>query len=164
MDKFDWHGLWVPTLPPWEVVLRASVIYFFAVAAFRAAGRKELSRYATHDIVLLFLIAPATRQTMTGTDTSLTSGLVALSTVIGWDTVLSHLVYRSRRAARVIDGAVRCLIHDGTLDEAELKKARLSRDELVSLLRRQGHEDLGRVRQAFLERSGRVTFVMDDVP
>lgn len=162
MAKLDWHALWVPTWSPAEIVLRATISYFFTVAAFRLAGRKELSRYATHDIVLLFLIAVAMRQTVVGNDTSLTAGLVALSTIVGWDTLLSRLAYRSRRAAQIVDGKIRRLVHHGTVDEAELKRARLSRDELVSLLRRHGHQDLHRVHEAFLERSGRVTFVMDD--
>jgi uncharacterized membrane protein YcaP (DUF421 family) len=161
MRKLDGHALWVPTWSPAEVVLRATLVYFFTVAAFRLAGRKELSRYATHDIVLLFLIAVATRQTVVGNDTSVTAGLVALSTIVGWDILLSRLVYRSRRVAQIIDGKIRRLIHQGTFDETELKRARLSREELVSLLRRHGHQDLHRVQEAFLERSGRVTFVMD---
>lgn len=161
MAHFDWHALWVPSWSPLEVVFRATIVYFFTVGAFRLAGRKELSRYATHDIVLLFLIATATRQTIVGTDTSLTTGLVGLSTIIGWDTLLSHLAYRSRRAAQIVDGKIRRLVRDGVIDDAELKRARLSRDELVSLLRRHGHQDLRRVRDAFLERSGRITFLLD---
>jgi uncharacterized membrane protein YcaP (DUF421 family) len=159
---FDWHAMWAPQWPPWEVVLRATIIYFFTAALFRLVGRKELSRYATHDIVLLFLVATATRESMVGKDTSLTSAMIALGTIVAWDTLGSWLSYRSRRMARVIDGKIRRLVKDGAVDEAEMRRARVSHDELLALLRRHGHTDLGRVRDAFFERTGRVTFVMDD--
>lgn len=162
MRAFDWHAIWLPTWSPWEVVLRASVVYAFTVAIFRVIGRKELSRYATHDVVLLFLIATAARQSMVGTDTSVTSGLLALATIAAWDTLLSYVAFRSRRAAGVVDGKLRRLIRDGRVQDDEIKHVRISRDELVALLRRHGHENLGRVRDAYMERSGRVTFVMAD--
>jgi uncharacterized membrane protein YcaP (DUF421 family) len=157
---FDWHGMWWPQAPPWEVALRATVIYFFIIALFRAAGRKELSRYATHDIILLFLITTAARQSIVGTDTSLTTAFVGLATIIGWNWLASYAAARSSRAATVIDGPVRRLIANGRVDDAELGQARLSREELTALLRRQGRDDLSDVKDAYLERSGRVTFIL----
>jgi uncharacterized membrane protein YcaP (DUF421 family) len=162
MRVVDWHQLWAPQWSPQEVILRATVVYAFTLTLVRVVGRKELSRYATHDLVLLFLIATAVRQTMVGTDTSLTSGLVALATITAWDTLLSYAVYRSRRTAVIVDRKLRRLIRNGHIQDEELRRVRISREELVSLLRRHGHEDLGRVRDAYMERSGRVTFVLTD--
>lgn len=162
MSAVDWHAVWAPKWSVWEVIFRSSVVYVFTVTMFRVIGRKELSRYATHDIVLLFLIATAARQSMVGTDTSLTSALVALATIAAWDTLLSHAAYRSQRLAAVVDGKLRRLVKDGRLQEHELRRARISREELIALLRRQGRDDVGQVRDAYLERSGRVTFVMTD--
>ncbi len=164
MRGFTWHAVWVPTWSPWEVIFRASAVYAFTVALFRVVGRKELSRYATHDIVLLFLIATAARQSMVGSDSSVTSAFIALATIAGWDTLLSWLAYRSRRVAAVVDGRLRRLVSDGKIHDDELRRVRMSREELASLLRRHGHDDLGRVRDAYMERSGRVTFVMRDEP
>lgn len=162
MRAFGWSALWSPTWSPWEVIFRASVMYLFTVTLFRMIGRKELSRYAVHDIVLLFLIATATRQSMVGTDTSLTSALMALATIAAWDTLLGYTAFRSRRWAAVIDGKLRRLVRDGRIEDNELQRVRISREELTALLRRQGHDDLAQVRDAYLERSGRVTFVMAD--
>ncbi|HVX94793.1 MAG TPA: YetF domain-containing protein [Polyangia bacterium] len=164
MRAFDWKGLWSPTWPPWEVALRATLVYLFVVVAFRAVGRKELGRYATHDIVLLFLISTAARQSIVGPDTSLTSAFVALATIIGWDALVSYGTFRSKRLARVIDGPVRQLVKGGAVDDKELENARISRDELVALLRQHGRDDLGDVEHAYLERSGRVTFLLSQKP
>lgn len=160
MRGFDWHGLWMPRWPPWEVTFRATFIYFFATALFRLVGRKEISGYAMPDIVLLFLIAVATRESMVGTDSSLTSAAVALGTIVGWDWLASHATFRSRRLAKVIDGPVQPLVVDGEVNEDELKRARISREELRALLRRRGRRDLEEVKEAYLERSGTVTFIV----
>jgi len=161
MRGFDWQDLWVPTWPPWEVALRATIIYGLVVGLFRLLGRKELGRTTTHGIVLLFLVTTAVRQSIVGTDTSVTTAFIALVTIMGWDALASRLARRSRRAANVIDGPVRRLVSDGQVDDGELRRAGISRDELVAVLRRKGRDDLAAVTDAYLERSGRVTFILE---
>ncbi len=82
MIPFDWHRLWVPHLTPWEVALRATFVYFLAQLLFRVVGRKELSRYGTHDIILLLIVSTSVRQSIVGSDSSLTSAAVALRTIV----------------------------------------------------------------------------------
>ena len=159
MRSFDWKGLWIPQWPPWEVAFRATVIYFVAQILFRIAGRKEFLRYATHDIVLLFLVSVSVRPAIVGNDMSLTSSVVGFATIIGWDALLSYLAYRDSRAASVIEGPVRRLVVDGRLEQEALAKAHISRDELLSQLRQHGTDDFTIVRAAYLERSGRVIFL-----
>ena len=160
MRSFSWSALWTPTWPPWEVALRATLVYFAAQILFRLIGRKELSRYATHDILLLFLINSALRQSMVGTDTSLTAAFVALGTIVAWDALLSYVSFRSGRLAAMIEGRVRHLVTDGVVNETELARAHISRDELVSQLRQRGCDDVAVVKDAYLERSGQLSFIL----
>lgn len=160
MTASEWHKLWTPALPPWEVALRATIIYFLTQLLLRILGRKELSRYATHDLVLIFLIATAVRESIVGGDSSLTAAAVGLTTIMVWDAVLSYASFRSELLASLIAGTPRRLIADGKIDEAEMRRARLSHEELKAQLRRHGCDDLGRVKDARLERSGQITFVL----
>jgi uncharacterized membrane protein YcaP (DUF421 family) len=164
MRAFEWERMWRPVMSPWEVVVRATVVYAFVHILLRLLGRRELASYSTSDIVLLFLITTAIRQGIVGSDTSLTTGMVALATLVAIEALLAQIIYRSPRAARLLGGPVRTLVRDGALVEDQLRRAHISRDQLLARLRARGHESLDDVEAAYLERSGEVTFILRERP
>jgi uncharacterized membrane protein YcaP (DUF421 family) len=159
MKPFDWHGLWAPEMHPLEVIVRVSLVYLFSQLVLRALGRKELGRYSTFDLTLLFLLTVCLRRTLVGEDDSLTTGFLALATLGGWDWLFSWLSFRYRGAGRVLEGRPVELVREGELVHDNLRRTRISQRELLSQLRTKGKEDLSEVRQAWLEPNGQVTFL-----
>jgi uncharacterized membrane protein YcaP (DUF421 family) len=159
MKPFRWSDLWLPTWSPWEVAVRAAIIYLGLHLFLRLTGRKELSRYSAFDTAVLFLVTVALRKSIVGPDESITSALVALGTMLGLEWLLSYLSYRSSRFADLLSGKVRQLIKAGALQRQQMSAARISEDELRSRLREYGLESLEAVKDAYLERSGKLTFV-----
>jgi len=160
MTPIDWHQMWVPELSPLEVVVRAVVVYLIVLALFRVIGRKELSRYSPFDFLLVLLVSQALRQTLVGSDKSLTGGLLSLATLLGLDLLLSWLSFRSRRLAALLEGSPSKLVQDGRPIVEALRRSRFSLDEIQSRLRRYGIDRLEWVESAWLERDGNVTFVL----
>lgn len=160
MKPFDFVGLWVPELAPWEVMFRAAFVYVLVQVLFRAVGRKELGRWGTSDVALLFLVATAARKSIVADDASLTTAAIGLGTIVGLDWLLSLLTSRSARAADLLEGPIRQLVRDGELVRAELRRTRVSEDELLARVRERGRESLADVKDAFLERSGKITVVL----
>jgi uncharacterized membrane protein YcaP (DUF421 family) len=156
--------MWVPKWSPPEVALRAAIAYAFVVLLFRLAGRRELARYSVFNVIVLFLLSPAMRQTIVGDDTSMTSGMVALSTMVVLDIALSWMSFRSERFADLLTGPVRRLVHHGRVDLETMRRARVSERELLAELRRYGRHRLEGVTEARLERNGRITFTFDEAP
>jgi uncharacterized membrane protein YcaP (DUF421 family) len=159
MDAIDWVRMWRPEHHPLETALRAAVAYLFVHVAFRMVGRKELGRHSTYEIVLLLFVSVAMRQTIVGKDESLTTGALGFATLLLIDTLVAWIVRLSPRAARLIDGPVRELARDGRLDQDAMKRARITREQLLAALRSHGRERLEDVRRAYLERSGRISVV-----
>lgn len=159
MKPIDWHSIWVPEMHPLEVVFRVSMVFLFSQLVLRLLGRKELGRYSTFDLALLFLLTVCLRRTLVGDDNSLTTGFLALATLGAWDRFFSWLSFRDRAAARVLEGRPLELVHEGELVHENLRKSQISRSELLSRLRSHGRDDLRGVRAAFLEPNGRVTFL-----
>ncbi|SRR5258706_14952424 len=108
----DWRAMWIPTWSPWEVVLRASAVYVVVQILFRYIGSKELGRYATHELAMVVLVTVAAREAIVGTDVSLTSATVGLTTLATLEWLLSYLSFRSPRFAKWIEGPVCQLIHE----------------------------------------------------
>lgn len=128
MVPIDWARMWRPEHHPLETVIRAAVAYAFVHIAFRVVGRRELGRHSTYEIVLLLFVSVAMRQTIVGTDESVTTGLLGMATLLVIDALVAWLVRASPRAAVIIDGPVRELIRDGRPDEDALKRARVTRE------------------------------------
>lgn len=156
---FSWQGLWIPKVPPWEVALRAVIIYVFLVAVFRLVPRKELGRYAISDIIVLFLVTTAVRRTIVVDDDSLTSAIVGLVAIFAVDQLLNVLARKGPKWSDLIQGRRQLLVLNGQVIEEGLEHGKLSEEELYSRLRAAGTDDMGRVKQAYLERDGKVTFV-----
>jgi uncharacterized membrane protein YcaP (DUF421 family) len=159
VKPFDFASLWRPELSPWEVSLRAAIIYLFIQLLFRVAGRKELGRWGLPEVALLFLVTTASRMSVVADDPSLTSAMVALVTIVALDRLLSYLSFRSARLADLLEGPVRQLVRDGELQRDALRRTQISEDELLAKLREKGKTRLDQVKDAFFERSGTVTFV-----
>ena len=162
MNPIDWQSMWTPHLHPAETFLRVTVVYLSVQLGLRLAGRKELGRTSLWDVAALFLIGTALRKTLVRDDPSLTTGLLALTTLLAWDRFLSWLAFHSRLASRIIRGHKVELMSDGQFVEAGLRRTLLSREQVQSQLREKGHEDLSRVRKAYMEADGKVTFLLKD--
>jgi uncharacterized membrane protein YcaP (DUF421 family) len=156
----DWSGLWEIQQPVAETVIRSSVVYLVVHLLLRLAGRKELSRYSSFDVAVLFLIGVAVRRAMTVDDASLTTATLALATIIAWDVFFSWLGFRSTLAATLLKGRPRLLVKDGVPIEAELRTCRISMDELVARGREAGLANLTGVAEAYLETNGKISFVV----
>ena len=156
----DWSGLWEIQQPVAETVIRSSIVYLIVHLLLRLAGRKELSRYSSFDVAVLFLIGVAVRRAMTVDDASLTTATIALATVILWDVFFSWLGFRSTLAAALLKGKPRLLVKDGVPLEAELRACRMSIEELRARGREVGLATLTGVAEAHLETDGKVSFVL----
>lgn len=164
MKSFDFGSLWAPELNPVEVIFRSVVIFLFIHVLFRLVGRKELGRWGASDIVLLFLVSTAARKSIVAEDASLTTAMIALTTIVLLDAALSVLTARKTRWADFIEGPVRPLIRDGALQRDTMRKTRISEEELLAHVREHGKESLEDVKDAFLERTGKISVVFRDQP
>lgn len=142
-----------------EIVVRASVIFFFLLLITRGMKKRTLGDMAPFEMILLVTLGDIVQQGITQEDFSLTGAILAVSTFSFWITVLSWLTWRSRRLARVIDGVPVVVVQDGKPVDAMLKVERLPLEELCEAARQEGIDDLAKVRLAVLEPSGRISFI-----
>jgi uncharacterized membrane protein YcaP (DUF421 family) len=153
----NWVGIWVPQLSPMEVIFRAAVIFVFIHISFRLLGRKEWTRYSGFNVAILFLIAVALRTTLVADDTSLTSGIISLSTILILDWAFSYASFRSSRLSDLLNGPTLPLVKNGVIDDRQMRRSRISRELLFSMLRLRGCWRLQDV-EAYLEPNGHISF------
>ena len=92
-------------------------------------------------------------------DTSVTGALIAIATFAGLSVAVSFVAYRSRRLRPYLEGEPIVIVEHGKLLERNLRRERLTLDDVAEEARLNGIGDLDDVEWGVLETSGRISFV-----
>jgi uncharacterized membrane protein YcaP (DUF421 family) len=142
-----------------DIVVRAVVLYLFVLFVMRVIGRRELSSLGAVDLVLLIVLGDAIQQGLTQDDYSVTGAVIAISTIAAMQVLVSYVSFRSRRVRKVLEGHPIVVIQDGKLLEQNLRRQRITADELAEEMRMQSIASFEDVQWGILESNGSVSFV-----
>ncbi|MGN6254805.1 MAG: DUF421 domain-containing protein [Solirubrobacterales bacterium] len=142
-----------------DIVIRAAVVFAFIYLLTRMLGRRELSSMEPFDIILLVLIGDLVQNGVTQSDYSVTGALLAITTIALLTVLVSWTSFRFRRLRPILAGEPIVLVEDGEPIEANLRRQRLTVEEIESEARLNQIESLGEVRWAILETNGQISFV-----
>lgn len=157
MPPIDWSDVLSITVSPWELVLRGSVMYWFLFLAFRIFMRRDMGSIAVSDVLFLMLVADAAQNAMAGEYRSVTDGIVLVSTLLLWNVVVDWLAYTSPAMRRLLAPRTIPLVRNGKVLQHNLRKQFITEEELQAKLRENGVEDVGSVKEAYLEADGGVS-------
>jgi uncharacterized membrane protein YcaP (DUF421 family) len=142
-----------------DLVIRAAIAFVFVLVLTRVVGRRELASLEPFDLILLVMIGDLVQQGVTQNDFSVTGALLVGST-IGVLTILTSWVgFRFKRLRPVLEGEPLIVIQDGEVLERNLRRERITREELAAAARREGIADLGTVQWGVVETSGQISFI-----
>jgi uncharacterized membrane protein YcaP (DUF421 family) len=142
-----------------DIVLRAVVIFFVLLVVMRAVGRRELNTMEPFDVILLVVIGDLVQQGVTQSDYSLTGAVTVIATITLLTVSTSYLSFRFRRLRPVLEGAPLVLLEDGRPIERNLRRERITVEELRAAARQQQIGSLDGIRLAILETDGRISFI-----
>jgi uncharacterized membrane protein YcaP (DUF421 family) len=142
-----------------DVVIRAIVAYVFIVTLLRLTGRRELSSMGPTDLVLLVVMGDLIQNGVTQSDMSVTGMTIAVTTFALLSVASSYLVYRSKRAQKIIEGTPLIVVEDGKLVEANLRSQRMTLDDVMEEARTQQIESLDQVKWGVVESNGSLSFI-----
>ena len=152
-------GLIVPDISIAEKILRSVVVYLFLLVAFRLTGKRQVGQLTPFDLVLLLLISNVVQNAVIGNDNSLGGGLLGAIAILALNRVVVEVTYRSKRLRRVLEATPTILVHNGKVLHANLARERVTMDDLLSALRRNGVADISHVRVAVLEENGGISVI-----
>ena len=142
-----------------DLVLRTVVVFFLLLVVVRAVGRRELNTMEPFDVILLIVIGDLVQQGVTQSDYSLTGAVTVIATIALLTVSMSYLSFRFRRLRPVLEGEPLVLLEDGRPIERNLRRERITLEELRAAAREQQIASLDRVHLAILETSGRISFI-----
>jgi len=142
-----------------DIVVRAFFAFLFVFLVTRLIGRREVGELEPFDLILLIVIGDLIQQGITQSDYSFT-GLILAGGMFALLTLgVSYLGFRVPRARRLIEPPPLILVEDGRVIERNLRRERMTIDELRAAARQERIASLDEVEWAVLESNGRVSFL-----
>jgi uncharacterized membrane protein YcaP (DUF421 family) len=142
-----------------DIVVRTVFAFCFVFLLTRLVGRRELSSLQPFDLILLIVLGDLIQQGVTQNDLSVT-GLILAAGIFGVLTLaVSYLGWRFPRIRPVFEPEPLILVEDGKVVERNLRKERMTPEEIAAEARLQQIPSLDRVQWAVLESGGRISFI-----
>ncbi|HWB67152.1 MAG TPA: YetF domain-containing protein [Mycobacteriales bacterium] len=142
-----------------DLAIRAVALYVFVVLVMRIVGRRELSSLTPIDLVLLIVMGDAIQQGLTQDDYSVTGAIIVVGTIAVLQVATAYAGYKSKRFRSVVEGVPLILIDNGSLVDANLRRQRLTPDDLAEEMRQQQIKSVDDVEWAILEANGKISFI-----
>ena len=134
--------------------LRTLILYLVLILAIRMMGKRQIGQMEASEFVVTMLVANLASIPMQDAAIPLYSGLVPILTVLGLELVLSGLILRSVLLRKFFCGKPVILINNGKVLQENLRRTRVTLDELMGHLRQKDVLDIATVQFAILETDG----------
>lgn len=158
----DWSSVLEITLPPGELILRGTLSFLALLALMRIIGQRESGGLGLTDILLVVLVAEAAAPGLYGDAESIGDTLLLVSTILFWSVAVDAVSYRWPAVGRVLKARPKELVRDGKIDHKALRRELMTPDELASVLRLQGIDDVSVVHVARIEPNGMISIIRRD--
>ena len=134
--------------------LRAGFLYLVLILSVRLMGKRQIGQMEASEFVVTMLVANLASIPMQDAAIPLYSGLVPILVVLGMELTLSGLILRSVLIRRFFCGKPIILIDNGKILMENLRRTRVTLDELTGHLRQKDILDIQTVQFAILETDG----------
>jgi uncharacterized membrane protein YcaP (DUF421 family) len=140
----------------WDHIWKAILIVLEGTVLLRMAGRKTISQMTLAETVIMMAIGTLLIQPVVGKNIW-TTFLVA-NVLVGTLLVIEFIQMKSDSFEKMITGKAMVVIDNGTLNEKNLRKLRLSVDQLEMKLRQNSVSKISDIKWATLEPNGQLGF------
>lgn len=137
--------------------IRTIVLYLLLVATLRLLGKRQVGQMEPSEFVVMMLLANLATVPIENLDMSILFGVIPIVLVYGAELLFSFLTLRSIRLRQLLCGKPVILVENGRISQKNLKRTRITLDELTMHLREKGIFDLNTVKFAILETNGQVS-------
>jgi uncharacterized membrane protein YcaP (DUF421 family) len=142
-----------------DIVIRGVIVFVFLYVLMRIVGRRELSSLEPFDLILLVILGDAVQQGLTQDDYSMTGAILAVGTIATLQVSVSWVNFKFPKLRSVLDGEPVVILQDGKPIEKNLKRERVTLDDLAEEARKQNIAKFEDIKWAVMETSGEISFI-----
>ena len=138
-------------------ILRTLVLYVFIILAIRLMGKRQISDMQPSELVVTLVVSDIASLPMQNTSQPLLSGVIPVLVLVSLEIATSVIMMKSRRIRRLVCGSPVVVIRDGELLQREMRRLRLTTEDLFAQLRQQDVFTLDDVQYCIVETNGTVS-------
>ena len=133
------------------------IIYGILIGAMRLMGKRQIGQLEVSDLVSTLLLSELAALPIENHDIPLLYAVIPTALLMAIEIFTAALQGRFPALKNIFSPRPSILIRMGQPDFSELKKCRMSSDELLIALRKSGTTDISEVAYAILEQDGNVS-------
>lgn len=140
-------------------LIRTVLLYAFIILSVRIMGKRQISDMQTSELVITLVISDIAAIPMQNTEQPLLSGILPILLLVALEIIVSVIMMKSRKFRTLICGNSVLIIKEGKILENELKRLRITYEDLFSLLRQQEVFNVSDVHYAIIETNGSLSIL-----
>ena len=163
----DWHRIFFGTAPTeflWEVFIRTVIIYLFLLITLRLLGKRMGGQLTISELAVMLTLGAIVSVPMQIPDKGLLQGILVLFCAFMFQRGITYLAVKNHKIELITQGSESLVVRDGVLCDEELKKTKISREQMFAVLRNSRIYNLGEVQRVYLEACGIFSIFKFDEP
>ena len=141
------------------LLVRTLIIYFVLTVSMRIMGKRQLGEMELSELITTLLLSEIAAVPITDFRIPLKRAIIPVLLIISFEIILPFIIGKKRFIKKLFEGKPSYIIYRGELRISEIKKNRLSLDELICELRGQGYFDISDIEYLILEPNGRLSIL-----
>lgn len=153
----DWYRILFGETPAvflLEIFLRTIIMYAVLIIIVRMMGKRMGGQLTISELAVMITLGAIVSPGMQMPQTGLLLCTVILICALLFQRGLNLLEYKSERFERVTQGTLSILVKNGVMQLDEMRRTKVSRQQLFAALRSQQFYNLGDVARVYLESCG----------
>lgn len=154
----DWSAMFFQN---WEGIIRTVLVGCLAYASLvlflRIAGKRSLSKLNAFDLVVTVALGSVLSSILLQESVALAEGATALALLLFLQFLVSWSSVRFQGFAKSVRSEPALLARSGEYCERTMKREHITHDELMSVARASGANDIGKIDFAMLEADGSIS-------
>ena len=143
------------------LIFRTLLVYIFLIIIMRLMGKRQIGELEVTDLVATLLLSEIASLPITDTSIPIAFALIPMVVLLTFEVCSSWIFSIFPCLKNFLSTHPSTLIADGKIIKKEMRRARLSLDELMAQLRQNGVSDISNVRYAILEQNGKITIIQN---
>ena len=141
------------------IFIRTIIIFVVLMITMRIMGKRQLGELDVGEFVITILLSEIATLPITNTEKSLISAIIPIATLAILEISSSALILRFPKIKKILSSKPTVLISRGKMNRAEMRKVRISIEDLITQIRQNGIFDLEEVDYAILEENGKMSII-----
>lgn len=141
------------------IFARTIIVYFILIIMLRLLGKRQLGELEVSELITTILLSEIASMPISNQDIPLFHAIIPLVTIVMFEIGVSFVLSNHSKFKNILSSPPSTLIYKGKVDQKELRKNRISPEELISELRLKNITDPSHVEYAILEQNGLLSVI-----